>query len=108
MLKKRLLSRSRESMTLPDERYRAVLTAERLLKDLCDPTKTPRVPKSIRSRAASALRHFPSSYDMGRAAAACPEVFVPHLDPLYKMIKRHEMGDSVSEDLRAARAAGEL
>ncbi len=62
-------------MTLPDERYRAVLQAERLLKDLCDPSVTPRVPKSVRSRASSALRHYPGSWDMDRAAHSCPEVF---------------------------------
>ena len=62
-------------MTLPDERYRAVLAAERLLKDLCDPSVTPRVPRAIRGRASSVLRHYPGSWDMDRAAHSCPEVF---------------------------------
>lgn len=62
-------------MTLPDERYRAVKQAEQLLKDLSDPTKTPRVPKTIRARASSILRHYPGSWDMDRAAHACPQVF---------------------------------
>jgi hypothetical protein len=62
-------------MTLPDERYRAVKMAESLLKDLCDPKKTPRVPKSVRARASSVLRHYPGSWDMDRAAHAVPEVF---------------------------------
>jgi hypothetical protein len=95
-------------MTLPDERYRAVLQAERLLRDLCDPQKTPRVPKTVRSRAAGALRHYPNSWDMERACEAAPEVFIRQLDPLYKMIKQHEMGDSVAEDLRHAKNRGEL
>ena len=95
-------------MTLPDERYRAVMQAERLLKDLCDPSITPRVPRSVRARAAGALRHYPNSWDMERAATAAPDVFIKQLDPLYKMIKRHEMGESVSDDLRAAKNAGEL
>ncbi len=62
-------------MTLPDERYRAVKWAEQLLKDLCDPSKTPRVPKHIRQRASSCLRHYPGTWDMDRAAHAAPEVF---------------------------------
>ncbi len=62
-------------MTLPDERYRAVLAAERLLKDLCDPAATPRVPKAVRARASSVLRHYPSKWDMDRAATAAEHVF---------------------------------
>ena len=77
MLKKRRLAAYREwgTMTLPDERYRAVLAAERLLKDLCDPSITPRVPKTVRARASSVLRHYPGSWDMDRAAHSCPSVF---------------------------------
>lgn len=62
-------------MTLPDERYRAVLAAERLLKDLCDPSKTPRVPRAVRQTASSVLRHYPSKWDMDRAATAAAHVF---------------------------------
>ena len=99
-------------MTLPDERYRAVLTAERLLKDLCDPSITPRVPKLIRQRASGALRHYPSKWDMDRAATAAPDVFVPRLDPLYKMVKQHDMQqrmeEEVAEDLLEAKERGAL
>lgn len=51
-------------MTMPSERTNAVLNTEKFLVDLLDPKKTPRVPKNIRKRAASCLRHFPSVYDM--------------------------------------------
>lgn len=77
-----------EDMTLPDERYRAVKQAEQLLKDLCDPSKTPRVPKQIRNRARAALHHYPSSWDMQRAAEACPEVFVERYEDLHRFILR--------------------
>jgi hypothetical protein len=40
-------------MTLPNERYAAVTRTEQFLKDLCDPKKTPRVPRD--SKAASIL-----------------------------------------------------
>ena len=62
-------------MTLPDERYRAVLAAERFLADLLDSKKTPRVPAEIRARARSVLRHYPGTWDMDRAAHTSPEVF---------------------------------
>ena len=77
MLKKRRLTAYRESgsMTLPDERYRAVLAAEQFLQDLLDSGKTPRVPAAIRQRARSVLRHYPSKWDMDRAATAADWVF---------------------------------
>lgn len=62
-------------MTLPDERYRAVEQARRLLLELCDPKLTPRVAAGIRDRARGALRHFPSTWDMDRAAHHAPSVF---------------------------------
>lgn len=77
-------------MTLPDERYRAVIAAERLLKDLCDPSATPRVPKTIRARASACLRHYPGSWDMTRAANAAPDVFQQQMEPLYRMIKQRD------------------
>lgn len=61
-------------MTLPDERYRAIKTGKKLLEDLCDPGKTPRVPGIVRERARSALRHYPSDYDIERIALSCPEI----------------------------------
>jgi hypothetical protein len=94
-------------MTLPDERYRAVLAAERLLKDLCDPSKTPKVPKEVRERARSCLRHYPSSYDMERCVDG-HMVFAKYLDPLYKMVKQHDLGDQVEEELTELRRSGTI
>ena len=63
-------------MTLPDERYRAVLWAERFLREVATDTKKyPRVPKSVRREALSILRHYPSQWDMRCAAADSPSVF---------------------------------
>jgi hypothetical protein len=89
-------------MTLPDERYRAIKMAEQLLRDLCDRTVTPRVPRVVRTRAASALRHYPGDYDMKQLEHAAPHVVQQRMEPLYKMLKQHEMADSVTEDYRAA------
>jgi len=85
MLKKRALARSRE-LTLPDERYRAVQQARRLLEELCDPKMTPRIPAGIRDRARGALRHYPSTWDMDQAAAAAPGVFQERMEPLHRMV----------------------
>ena len=93
MLKKRRLSLYRAGlMTLPDERYRSMIWADRLLKDLCDPSKTPRVPKEIRARAGSVLRHWPGEYYIDRLAEEAPEILYSSkqpVDPLYRMVKEH-------------------
>ena len=73
-------------MTLPDERYRAVQQARRLLEELCDPRMTPRVPAGIRDRARGALRHYPGDWDMQRVAAASPEVFQERMEDLHRFV----------------------
>lgn len=77
-------------MTLPDERYRAVIQTRRFLLDLCNPKHTPRVSKIVRQTAQAMLRHYPSDWDMQRAATACPEVFQERMEPVYRMIKQYE------------------
>lgn len=77
-------------MTLPDERFRAVIGARNLLQDLLDPKKTPRVPKSVRQRALDVLRHYPSYWDLDRASQGSPDIFQEHMEPLYKMLRQYE------------------
>ena len=78
-------------MTLPDERYRAVMWAERFLRDLAqDTVNYPRIPKKVRHEAYSILRHFPLEYEMKRAAQAAPEVFQERMDPLHRLIVVYE------------------
>lgn len=57
-------------MTLPDERARAVDWAREFLRDLLNPKATPKVPRAIRQRAASTLKHFPSPLDMENPSRA--------------------------------------
>jgi hypothetical protein len=61
-------------MTLPDERYRAIKQGKKLLEELCDPGKTPRVPSIVRDRARSILKHFPTDYELEQLAASNPEL----------------------------------
>ncbi len=60
-------------MTMPDERYRAMLEGMRLIEDLLIPQVTPRVPGQIRERARWIMRHYPSAYDLEQIANAVPE-----------------------------------
>lgn len=48
-------------MTLPDERYRAVNLTREFLFELIDPKKTPKLPKYIRQKAYTLLKHYPYS-----------------------------------------------
>lgn len=61
-------------MTLPDERYRAMVEGLKLIKALIDPQATPRVPKAIRARARWILRHYPGSYDLEAIAVDVPSI----------------------------------
>jgi hypothetical protein len=70
-------------MTLPDERYRAVVQTEKFLKEILS---TPRVPKAIKDRARSCLRHYPNGWDMNRAAQAAPEVFQEQMEDLHRFV----------------------
>jgi len=74
-------------MTLPDERYRAVVQTQRFLLRILT---TPRVPKAVKDEARSCLRHYPSDYEMQCAAREAPTVFQERMEPLYRMIKQHE------------------
>lgn len=78
-------------MTLPDERYRAVMWAERFLSELAtDRKKYPRIPKNVRQEAYSILRHYPSNWDMARAAHDAPEVFQERMEPVTRLFKQYE------------------
>lgn len=61
-------------MTKPDERFRALKAGKKLLEDLCDPGKTPRVPGGVRERALGALRHYPNDHQIDELADRYPEL----------------------------------
>lgn len=62
-------------MTMPNERYRAVKYTREFLRDLLDPKKTPKIPKYIRERAYSCLRHYPWDLYMEQAREAAPDIW---------------------------------
>lgn len=76
-------------MTLPDERYRAVVRTQAFLVEILN---TPRVPKAIKENARWCLRHYPSVWDMKRASENCPDVFAEHIEPVTRLFKQYEQG----------------
>jgi hypothetical protein len=80
-----------QPMTLPDERYRAVLWAGRFLRELAtDRKKYPRIPLTVRREAISVLRHFPSEWDMNRAAQSAPEVFQERMEAVTRLLAQYQ------------------
>lgn len=74
-------------MTLPDERYRAVVRTQELLVEILT---TPRVPKAIKDQARSCLRHYPSAWDMRQAAENCPNVFQERMEDVTRLFKQYD------------------
>jgi hypothetical protein len=72
-------------MTLPDERYRAVKWAESFLSRLAG-GQIARVPKAVRDEARSILRHYPSGWDLDRAAEAAPQVFQQQMEAVHRFV----------------------
>ena len=86
-------------MTLPDERYRAVMWARRFLQEIShDRKKYPRIPKSVRQEAYSILRHFPDGWDMEQASQTAPHVFQERMEPLYRMVKQYDIDKNGEND----------
>ena len=77
-------------MTLPDERYRAVIQTRRFLLDLCNAQHTPRVHRIIREHARAMLRHYPSDWEMNQAAGAAPDIFQERMEPVTRLFKQYE------------------
>ena len=72
-------------MTCPDERLRALKQGKKLLEELCDPGRTPRVPSIVRDKARGVLRHYPNEHESDKIADQCPEYLdkVPFNSKMY-------------------------
>ena len=88
-------------MTLPDERYRAIMQAREFLERLSFSSETKRIPLAIRKEARALLRHYPGEWDLDQIEQYAPHVVQRRMEPLYKMIKQHEMAESVAKDYAA-------
>jgi len=85
-------------MTLPDERYRAVMAAKELLIDLTDSKATPRISRELRLRAGHCLRHFPSAWDMKQASEGAPDVFAERMEDVTRMFKQYERSKAEKDE----------
>lgn len=74
-------------MTMPDERFRAVVQTEKFLQEILT---TPRVPKNIKDGARWCLRHYPSHWDMQRTSLQAPDVFQETMEPVTRLFKQYE------------------
>ena len=61
-------------MTMPDERYRAMVECLKLIEDLVIPQVTPRVPTAIRERARWVMRHHPNAHELEQLARRSPDM----------------------------------
>lgn len=77
-------------MTLPDERYRAVMQTAKFLQALSYSSETKRIPLAIRQQARSLLRHYPNDWDMRRAADGAPDVFQERMEAVTRLFKQYE------------------
>jgi len=74
-------------MTLPDERYRAVVQTQRFLLRILT---TPRVPKAVKDEARACLRHYPSEYDMKKVSQTSADIFAERMEDVTRMFKAYE------------------
>ncbi len=79
-------------MTLPDERYRAVLDARALLYDLADSRRMPEVSPELRHRVTHILRHFPTPTEMDLAAKQCPNLFQLEIEAVWRLMLSYKEG----------------
>ena len=63
-------------MTMPDERYRAMVEGMKLIQNLINPQATPKVPSNVREHARWVLRHYPSEYELLRLAERSPDMLL--------------------------------
>ena len=77
-------------MTMPDERFRSVLMAKKLLEDLSFSANTKRIPLEIRQRARGILRHYPTDWDMVQACNASPHLFQEQMEAVTRLFAQYE------------------
>jgi hypothetical protein len=81
-------------MTLPDERYRAVIQTQKFLVEILS---TPRVPKAIKDQARYCLRHYPSEYDMKKVSQTSADIFAERMEDVARFFKAYEESQKVEK-----------
>jgi hypothetical protein len=84
-------------MTLPDERYRAVMQTAKFLQALSYSSEIKRVPLAVRQQARALLRHYPSEYDMSKTAQTSPDIFAERMEDVTRMFKQYEQSKAQND-----------
>jgi hypothetical protein len=77
-------------MTLPDERYRAVMQTAKFLQALSFSGELKRIPLAVRQQARALLRHYPSEYDMKKVSQTSADIFAERMEDVERMFKKYE------------------
>jgi hypothetical protein len=77
-------------MTLPDERYRAVMQTAKFLQALSFSGELKRIPLAVRQEARALLRHYPSEYDMKKVSQTSADIFAERMEDVARMFKKYE------------------
>lgn len=77
-------------MTLPDERYRAVMQTAKFLQALSFSGELKRIPLAVRQEARALLRHYPSEYDMKKVSQTSADIFAERMEDVTRMFKKYE------------------
>ena len=75
-------------MTLPDERYRAVMETKKFLESILNTRSG--LSKDMKDTARWCLRHYPTEYDLDRAAQAAPDIFQRRMEDVTRFFKKYE------------------
>jgi len=75
-------------MTLPDERYRAVALTRKFLENIISYRSG--LSDELKQEAKGLLRHYPSDYDLDRAAEGAPDVFARRMEDVTRLFKKYE------------------
>ena len=77
-------------MTLPDERYRAVMQTAKFLQALSFSGELKRIPLAVRQEARALLRHYPNEYDMKKVSQTSADIFAERMEDVTRMFKKYE------------------
>ena len=84
-------------MTLPDERYRAVMQTAKFLQALSHSSELKRVPLAVRQQARALLRHYPTEYDMKKVSQTSADIFAERMEDVERMFKRYEQSKAEND-----------
>jgi hypothetical protein len=75
-------------MTLPDERYRAVIETKKFLESIVSVRSG--LSKEMKEQAMHCLRHYPGEWDLEQAAEGAPHVFAKRMEEVTRLFKKYE------------------